>query len=67
MVAPSPPPPSYITHPLPLPRSASQVQTSAERYNMTAPADRPETVQVSANVFAYSAMPDLLTEAQVRT
>ena len=33
---------------------------------MTAPADRPETVQVSANVFAYSAMPDLLTEAQVR-
>ena len=34
---------------------------------MTAPADRPETVQVSANVFAYSAMPDLLTEAQVRT
>ena len=42
-----------------------QVQTASERYNMTAPADRPEAVQVPASAFAYSAMPDHLNDSQV--
>jgi len=41
-----------------------QVQVAYERYNMTAPSDRPESVQIPASAFAYSAMPDHLNDAQ---
>ena len=47
------------------PHLVSQVQVAYERYNMTAPSDRPESVQIPASAFAYSAMPDHLNDAQV--